>query len=217
MTTIAEPSLRAEASADQQRSSLRAVIKALARGAALVLVTPLLCAFWLGARVVGRHRALLSSTQTLAWLPGITGQYLRRAFLRCVLEECHVTATVEFGTLFSHGGARLGARAYVGPYCQIGLAHIRDGAMLASGVQVPSGRYTHGIQEVARPMRDQPSQAVIVTIGANSWIGASAVVMADVGRDTVIGAGAVVTREIPDRVVACGVPARVLRHREEGL
>jgi acetyltransferase-like isoleucine patch superfamily enzyme len=38
--------------------------------------------------------------------------------------------------------------------------------------------------------------------------------MADVGRDSVIGAGAVVTKPIPDRVLAAGVPARVIRGRE---
>ena len=39
--------------------------------------------------------------------------------------------------------------------------------------------------------------------------------MADVGRDTIVGAGAVVTRPLPDRVIAGGVPARVVRQREE--
>jgi acetyltransferase-like isoleucine patch superfamily enzyme len=38
--------------------------------------------------------------------------------------------------------------------------------------------------------------------------------MADVGRDAVIAAGAVVAKPIPDRVIAGGVPARVLRHRD---
>jgi acetyltransferase-like isoleucine patch superfamily enzyme len=32
-----------------------------------------------------------------------------------------------------------------------------------------------------------------------------------VGRYSLIGAGAVVVRDIPDRVVAYGVPARVIR------
>jgi acetyltransferase-like isoleucine patch superfamily enzyme len=39
--------------------------------------------------------------------------------------------------------------------------------------------------------------------------------MADIGSDTVVGAGAVVTHMIPDRVVAAGVPARVIRKRNE--
>jgi acetyltransferase-like isoleucine patch superfamily enzyme len=41
--------------------------------------------------------------------------------------------------------------------------------------------------------------------------------MADVGRDTIVGAGAVVTRPLPDRVVANGVPARVVGDRAPAL
>jgi acetyltransferase-like isoleucine patch superfamily enzyme len=54
-----------------------------------------------------------------------------------------------------------------------------------------------------------------VRIGAGSWIGSAAVVMADVGRDSVVGAGAVVTKPVPNRVVVAGVPARVVSSREE--
>ena len=54
-----------------------------------------------------------------------------------------------------------------------------------------------------------------VRIGAGAWVGSGAVVLADVGRDTVVGAGAVVTKPLPDRVLAAGVPARVLRRRDE--
>ena len=32
-----------------------------------------------------------------------------------------------------------------------------------------------------------------------------------IGENSVIGAGSVVTRDIPDNVVACGVPCRVMR------
>jgi hypothetical protein len=45
--------------------------------------------------------------------------------------------------------------------------------------------------------------------------GDRAVVMADVGRHCVIGAGSVVTRPIPDYAVAVGVPARVVRYRNQ--
>jgi len=51
----------------------------------------------------------------------------------------------------------------------------------------------------------------VITIGANCWIGSSAVIMADVGEGTTIGAGAVVTKPIPAGVVAVGVPARVIK------
>jgi acetyltransferase-like isoleucine patch superfamily enzyme len=35
-----------------------------------------------------------------------------------------------------------------------------------------------------------------------------------IGRDVVVGAGAVVTEDLPDGVVAVGVPARVVRKRD---
>jgi acetyltransferase-like isoleucine patch superfamily enzyme len=52
-----------------------------------------------------------------------------------------------------------------------------------------------------------------VRVGQGAWIGNGAIVMADVGRDAIVGAGAVVTTPIPDRAIAVGVPARVIRTR----
>ena len=57
-----------------------------------------------------------------------------------------------------------------------------------------------------------------VRIGAYSAIGLGANVIHEVtvGAHTVVGAGAVVLRDLPDRVVAFGVPATVARGRAEG-
>lgn len=55
-----------------------------------------------------------------------------------------------------------------------------------------------------------------VDIGAESWIGIGAAI-ADgcmIGRNSIIGAGAVVVDNIPEDVVAYGVPARVMRKNE---
>ena len=108
---------------------------------------------------------------------------------------------------------RIDENAYIGPRCHLGRVHIERNALLAAGVHVPSGRRTHGTGEVSVPIRDQPGSRTLVRIGAGAWIGSAAVVMADVGRDSIVGAGAVVTRPIPDRVIAAGVPARVVRSR----
>jgi virginiamycin A acetyltransferase len=80
-------------------------------------------------------------------------------------------------------------------------------------VHIPSGGHSHGTNAADAPLREQPGALECVHIGENSWIGAAAVVMADVGAQTIVGAGAVVTSPLPDRVVAAGVPARVLRAR----
>jgi virginiamycin A acetyltransferase len=193
--------------------SARETAKACARALATLAVSPALLSYALKSAVLGPNRALEGSSQTLSLIPGVLGTYLRGAFLRRVLASCHESATVEFGVLFSQAGTRIDANAYIGPRCQIGLAHIEADVLLAAGVHVPSGARTHGTDDPDTPIRDQHGERTLVRIGAGSWIGSNAVVMADVGEGTIIGAGSVVTKEIPPRVIAAGVPARVIRAR----
>src|SRR6185436_11538374 len=193
---------------------MRDAIKSVAHGLAIVAVTPSVISWWLRARIIGPDRALEGSTQAWGLVPGLIGQYLRRAFLCRVLPSCARTATIEFGTLFSSASASIGDRAYIGPRCHLGWALIGNDALLAAGVHVPSGANTHGIDDLTTVIRDQPRRKVPVRIGRGSWIGSAAIVMADVGRDSVIAAGAVVTQPIPEMTIAGGVPARVLRHRD---
>lgn len=193
--------------------TLRESLKLLAYAAATVAVAPQLLSYRIRAALLGRDRALEGSTQLLSLAPGLLGECLRRAFLCRVLDDCRRSVTVGFGTIFSKAGARIEENAYIGPGCHLGLVHIERDALLAAGVHVPSGPHTHGSADLETPMRDQPGERKIVRIGAGAWIGSGAVVLADVGRGAIVGAGAVVTRPVPDRVVAAGVPARVLRQR----
>lgn len=192
---------------------MRELAKSLARGLALVLVCPLLGWYWLWSMVLGRDRALEGASQTLALLPGLSGQYLRRAFLMRVLAQCHASTVIEFGTLFSQAGARLDENVYIGPRCHLGLCHIGRDTLLGPCVHVTSGAHTHGSGDSSGPIRDQPQIRTMVHIGAGAWIGSAAVIMADVGANAIVGAGAVVTKPVPDNVVAVGVPARVVRQR----
>jgi virginiamycin A acetyltransferase len=197
------------------RVNARELVKALVRGVARLAVVPWVVSFAVRARVLGRDRALVGSTQLLALVPGLPGQYLRRAFLQHAIAFCHHTVTVEFGTTLSRAGARLDANVYVGPGCHLGLVHIERDVLVAAGVHIPSGRRTHNIDTTGVPIRDQGSGECLVRIGAGSWIGSGAVVMAHVGANTVVGAGAVVTRPLPPAVIAAGVPAHILHTRAE--
>jgi virginiamycin A acetyltransferase len=192
---------------------MKDLLKRAAFGAATLAVVPSLVSFFLRAQVVGRDRAIEGSTQALGLVPGLTGQYLRRAFLARTLASCHWTATVEFGTLFSSASARLDENVYVGPRCHLGRVHLERDVLVGAGVHIPSGSATHGIEEVSRPIREQDRPKALVTVGAGAWIGSAAVVMADVGHGSVVGAGSVVTQPVPALVIAAGVPARMIRER----
>ena len=195
--------------------SLKESLKAAARGAAHLTVLPLWPSFAVRAALLGRDRALESSMQWLSLIPGLIGQYVRRAFLSHAIAACHRSVVIECGVTLSRAGARLDENVYIGPGCRLGLVHLEREVLLAGGVHIPSGGQTHRIDNLSLPIREQPRGERLVRIGAGSWIGEAAVIMADVGYGSVIGAGGVVTREIPPHCVAAGVPARVLRRRDE--
>jgi acetyltransferase-like isoleucine patch superfamily enzyme len=192
---------------------MREAAKTLALMVATVVVLPALVSFAIRRSLFGPDRALEGSTQALSLVPGVLGDYLRRAFLVQALAHCDRSATVQFGTIFSQSAARLDANVYVGPRCHLGRVHLEKDVLLAAGVHVPSGGATHGTDDIDVPIREQPGTRTLVRIGEGTWVGSAAVILADVGKHCVIGAGAVVTRPLPDYVVAAGVPARVIRSR----
>jgi len=58
-----------------------------------------------------------------------------------------------------------------------------------------------------------------VTIGTGAFLGTGAVVLPQIsiGEWSIVGAGAVVTKDIPPRVTAVGVPARVIKQHAEAV
>jgi sugar O-acyltransferase (sialic acid O-acetyltransferase NeuD family) len=56
-----------------------------------------------------------------------------------------------------------------------------------------------------------------VTIGQGTWVGIGAIIKDKIriGKGAIIGAGAVVLKDIPENVIAFGVPAKIIRKREE--
>jgi virginiamycin A acetyltransferase len=194
----------------------REIVKRILRAGANLAILPFLLIHWLKLPLLGRDRALEGSTEWLSIMPGVTGQYLRRAFLAWTIEFCHPSACICFGTVFSKAGARIEANAYIGGHCHIGLVHVERDVLIASGVHITSGAKMHGTDDLTRPIKEQVGVNTLVNIGQGAWIGSLAVVMADVGRDSIIGAGAVVTRPVPEKAVAAGVPAKVIRSREQG-
>lgn len=89
-------------------------------------------------------------------------------------------------------GAILGGRATVGKNCHIGA-----GAVLAGVIE--------------------PASAKPVIIEDGVLVGANAVVVegVHVGANAVVAAGSVVLEDVPDNAVVAGVPARVIKQKDE--
>jgi virginiamycin A acetyltransferase len=193
--------------------NLRSLVKSCFRFAAHVAISPILLVHFCKVPILGKDRALEGSSQCISLIPGILGQYLRRAFLSWTIEYCHPSASVGFGTIFSKSTARIEENVYIGPFCSFGDVHIGKDTLIATGVHVTSGSRMHGIEKLDVPIRLQPGTFTTVHIGENCWIGNGAIVMANVGRDTVVGAGSVVAKPLPNAVIAVGAPARVVKNR----
>ncbi len=58
-----------------------------------------------------------------------------------------------------------------------------------------------------------------VVVGKRTYVGMGAIVLEKrrIGEQSIIGAAAVVTRDVPDRVKAMGMPARIIAKNVEGL
>jgi virginiamycin A acetyltransferase len=167
------------------------------------------------AAIVGPNRTFPGVSQLISLFPGLSGQYLRRAFYAWVLPRCGRGSVVSFGTVFSHPTIEIGDHAYLGVYCCIGDVTIEDDVLVGSHVSITNGSRQHGTSRLDIPVREQPGEWPRVTIGRDTWIGDRAVVMADVGEHCVVGAGAVVTRPVPDYAIVVGSPARIVGWRKE--
>lgn len=189
-------------------SSLRRMLKVAVFTASLLLVLPLIAIAWLEKKLSRSEVVFITCSHLLALLPGLPGTQLRAAFYWALLEGCSWEIHVGFGSIFTHRGAQLHRHASIGAYCVIGHARIQSGVMMGSRVSIPSGKRQHfdaagGIVATAR--------FDTVEIGAGTWVGEGAIIMADVGAGCVVSAGAVVTQTMPSGCIVGGNPARVLK------
>jgi acetyltransferase-like isoleucine patch superfamily enzyme len=189
--------------------SLARLLKHCLFAAAVLVVWPLWLMAWLERRLGPGEEVFLFGAQLLALMPGLPGAFLRSAYYVGTLERCHWEVRVGFGSIFVKRAASLARHASMGNYCVIGNADIGEGVMIGSRVSVPSGKRQH-FDESGR-LSAEAGNFDRIRIGARSWIGEGAIVMADVGAQSVVGAGAVIVSAVPGSSLVSGNPARVLR------
>lgn len=89
---------------------------------------------------------------------------------------------------------------------------IEDGVLIGSGVHVYTAN--HNFSNPNIPIIDQmhsPGKGVRLKKGC--WIGANVIILPGVtiGINSVVGAGSIVTKNVPDRVVVAGNPAKQIK------
>jgi acetyltransferase-like isoleucine patch superfamily enzyme len=116
------------------------------------------------------------------------------------------------------GVISIGAKSVLGQECTISAyRHVSIGRECVIADRVMLIDFDHGMVEVDRPIRLQGIYKRDVRVGNNVWIGYGACILrgVTVGDNAVIGTNAVVTRDVPENAVVAGVPARVIRMRDE--
>ena len=106
----------------------------------------------------------------------------------------------------------------LGQECTISAyQHVSIGRECVIAARVMLIDFDHGISEVERPIRLQGIYKRDVNVGNNVWIGYGACILRGVtdGDNAVIGTNAVVAADVPSNAVVGGVPARVIRMRDE--
>jgi sugar O-acyltransferase (sialic acid O-acetyltransferase NeuD family) len=120
-------------------------------------------------------------------------------FAALVHPKAHLsrTATLGEGTVVEAGSV-IGAQTRIGRHVLI-----KRGCLIGHHTQI--GDYV--------TLNPGVNIAGKATVGERSWIAMGAVVLdhISIGSDSGVGAGAVVTRDVPDRVLVLGMPARVVQ------
>jgi len=116
------------------------------------------------------------------------------------------------------GVVRIGAKTVLGQECTISAyQHVSIGRECVIADRVMLIDFDHGVVEVDRPIRLQGIYKRDVRVGNNVWIGYGACILRGVtiGDNAIIGTSAVVTKDVPANAVVAGMPARVVRMRDE--
>jgi acetyltransferase-like isoleucine patch superfamily enzyme len=116
-------------------------------------------------------------------------------------------------------GFRLGTGSSLGPFGYVGASGgVEIGSKVIAGQRVSFHSENHVFSDLRKPIKDQGVTREGIFIGDNCWIGAAATFLDGVrlGEGCVVAAGSVVTRgSYPSNSVIGGVPAKILKNRDE--
>lgn len=123
------------------------------------------------------------------------------------------------GSLSAIGkGVEIGNCTTFGGDCFFGAAGgIKIGNDVVAGQYIRFHSENHNYERLDIPIREQGVTHEGIEVGDNCWIGSGVVFLdgARVGNGCVIAANAVVTKQFPDNVIIGGIPAKIIKKREQ--
>ena len=138
----------------------------------------------------------------------------KQKYMHEVFAECGENCYIELPFHANWGGHHLHLGS--GVYMNFNMTMVDDGniyignkVMFGPNVTIITG--THPVNPSLREKGLQYNKDVYIE--DNAWIGSGVTILPGVkiGKNSVIAAGSMVTKDIPDNVVAAGIPCRVMR------
>lgn len=150
-------------------------------------------------------------------LPGYKfGNWLRSWICSKLFKHTGKNIIIKHGAYFGDG-----RNIVMGDYSQLGINckvenDLVMGDYVLMGPDIVIYSSMHAYDDLDTPIMMQGSKEIKpVTIGDDVWIGLRAVIMpgVEIGSHAIIGSGAVVTHDVPEWAVVGGVPAKVIKYR----
>ena len=147
----------------------------------------------------------------------VPSRRIRKYFLSKMLADFDKSAFVGLGVQFlASSNVSIASRSIINAECSIDA---RGGAVLI-GNDTDIGMQTHIWTLQHDPNdNDHGTKGGPVTIEDHVWIATRVTILPGVtiGRGAVVGCGSVVTKDVPEKAIVAGVPAKVIGARENDL
>ena len=141
--------------------------------------------------------------------------FIKRICAKLMFDECGKKVDIGRHISFS-SNIKLGDRSSIGDNAYInGSICIGKDVMMAANCAFIAN--SHNYARVDVQMNRQGTKKSVITIDDNVWIGYGVIITAGVhiGKNSIVAAGAVVTKDVPKNTIVGGVPAKIIKVRND--